>query len=160
MSSQPNIRNTPFGPEVATTSGRAGFETSQTNKQTDIATLWQNQPKGADTVKTYSASENILTESGRSFGLYIYCRSRTKAAWSISSEALAVSDIFKRCYMKMLTGMHCTDRMPDRRQSAAVGQAPISSKKGDMEMLACIHRTDRMSDRHQSALVWHKMLSK
>ena len=56
-------------------------------------------------------------------------------------------------YMKMLTGMHCTDRMFDRRQSATVGQAPISSKKGDMDMLTCIHCTDRMSDRHQSALV-------
>ena len=103
--------------------------------------------------KTYSVSEKILTESERSFGLYIYCRARTKAAYSISSEALAVSEFPKKCDMKILTGMHCTDRMSDRHQSVTVGQAPISSTIGDMDMLTCIHCTDRMSDRHQSALV-------
>ena len=63
-------------------------------------------------------------KSGRS---YIYLVNAEQEPLSISSEALAASDIFKKRDVKMLTGIYRTDRMSDRDQSALDGQVPIGA---------------------------------
>jgi len=54
-------------------------------------------------------------------------RSKNHYPYQDSSEALAASDISKKRDVKMLTGIHRTDRMSDRHQSALDGQVPISA---------------------------------